>query len=109
MGKLLDFYNNVCSDVSIETEYKCNNGSIQIVQQMYLQVECPKCEHKGWVDNGDVNDHTQLDIECASCPECKHDFFLNDLDEMCWDGKIPYNEDILVILQPKENFPELIK
>lgn len=42
-----------------------------------LDVDCPACGIKCWLNNGDVEDLTVPDVEAARCWHCRHEFILD--------------------------------
>jgi len=41
-------------------------------------INCPKCNNKNWVNNGDINDLSRPDVESVKCWSCKHVFFIDE-------------------------------
>lgn len=64
----------------------------------YYNVRCPSCLKKNWIDNGDTEDLTVMDVEAFICWNCKETAVLSDgefgeinsihmLGESKWDDK----------------------
>lgn len=47
--------------------------SIQLVG-----VPCPQCTKQNWINNGDGQDMTAVDVEAIHCWNCERDFWVDD-------------------------------
>lgn len=55
---------------------------------VYYRARCPHCGALNWVQEGDINDLSQLDIDSIKCFSCDTIFLLTEPDEY---GIIPEN------------------
>lgn len=49
---------------------------------MWDKVFCPKCKTGNWVNYGDPNDITGVDVDSVECYNCDHWFWAGDEDTM---------------------------
>lgn len=45
---------------------------------MWIRDFCPKCKASNFVDNGDMDDITAMDVEGIICHNCGHKWLLHD-------------------------------